>query len=525
MSDCLRGRARLGTIGAGRCAAAVAAGTRPEAAGATAAARRRGGRAAVALGLGLALAAAMSAPAGDAHAKLAPRHLLRASGLTALYAGGPGSLAVTLVTRDPGEKDAPERPVPGAKVSVLLDSDGGRALFAGTTDAAGSVVARFTVPAGLVGAHRLRVVSSHADGDQSLVVDVDVRDPSDERLVHLATDKPLYQPSQTIHFRALVVRALDLHALAGAPVVFEVRAPGDVLVHRAEVAAGAMGVASSELELGPEVPLGPYTVRATSGATKVERSVTVSKYALAASKVDVELDRPYYRPGDRLVAKIKATYSFGRPVAGASLDLNVVVSPSGSPVSVYRTYATTDAEGRYTLDYRLPLDHWALPKGFARAALALDVVATDRGGETITASESSTVAEDVLMTKVVPGRDPLVAGVPNPVFVIVHYPDGKPAADCAVRLEGWGEAITGAAGIARFDVTPKAEGTASLRMELADAFGNRADAAASVAVARAGLVVRAERSLYHADEKVTFEVLVPEAARGSGFVSVDVARR
>ena len=474
---------------------------------------------AMVVSLCIALAGA-SAPA--AAGTLAPRHLLRASGLTSLYAGGPGSLSVALVERDPGEKDAPERPVPGATVTVLLDS--GATLFTGKTDATGALVARFTVPDGVTGAHRLRVVSAHADGEQSLLVDVDVRAPSDERLLHLATDKPMYQPTQTIHLRALLVRATDLHALAGVGVVFEVRAPGGVLVHRAEVPASPLGVASSEIALGPEVPLGAYEVSATSGSTKVARTVTVSKYELAASKVEVDLDRPYYRLGDRVVAKIKATYSFGKPVAGASLDINLSASPYGTPISLFRTYATTDADGRFTFDYRLPTEHYALGKGFARAPLSIDVVATDRGGETIVASEASTIAEDVLMTKVVPGRDPLVAGVANPVYVIVHYPDGKPAADCAVRAGAYGEAITGAAGIARFDITPK-PGETSVSLELADAYGNRASTSASLRAERAGLVVRAERSLYGAKDEIAFDVLVPEAARGSGFVHLEVARR
>jgi hypothetical protein len=49
----------------------------------------------------------------------------------------------------------------------------------------------------------------------------DVRIKADSKIL-LVTDKPLYQPGQLIHIRALALQAFDLHPAAGKELIFEV---------------------------------------------------------------------------------------------------------------------------------------------------------------------------------------------------------------------------------------------------------------------------------------------------------------
>ncbi|MBT9560386.1 MAG: hypothetical protein IV100_30455, partial [Myxococcales bacterium] len=67
------------------------------------------------------------------------------------------------------------------------------------------------------------VVSARtATGGADASTDVEVRR---ERRILLTTDKPLYQPGQTIHVRALAVKRPQNSPVAGEEAIFEVQDP------------------------------------------------------------------------------------------------------------------------------------------------------------------------------------------------------------------------------------------------------------------------------------------------------------
>ena len=74
--------------------------------------------------------------------------------------------------------------------------------------------------------------------------------------VLLSTDKPVYQPGQTIHMRSLALDALDLHAADGETVTFTVTDPQGNKLTRSEVAASRYGLASPDLAPGTPAPHG-----------------------------------------------------------------------------------------------------------------------------------------------------------------------------------------------------------------------------------------------------------------------------
>src|SRR5262249_53292329 len=115
-------------------------------------------------------------------------------------------------------------PLPGAQVEVTLRSKEGKTypLYSGTTGDDGTARADFAVPKVPAGPYKLEVATKSKFGQEKLERDVRVKS---EAKVLLVTDKPLYQPGQLIHARALCLHPFDLTPVANAELTFEVEDP------------------------------------------------------------------------------------------------------------------------------------------------------------------------------------------------------------------------------------------------------------------------------------------------------------
>ena len=81
----------------------------------------------------------------------------------------------------------------------------------------------------------------------------------------LVTDKPLYQPGQLMHLRALALQSFDLKPVAGADLTFEVEDAKGNKVFKQALKTSDFGVASADFQLADEVNAGDYHIRAVLG--------------------------------------------------------------------------------------------------------------------------------------------------------------------------------------------------------------------------------------------------------------------
>ena len=145
----------------------------------------------------------------------------------------------------------------------------------------------------------------------------------DKVSILLTTEKPLYQPGQTIHARALALDRADHQAAAGRKLTFEVEDSRGNKVFKKATQTDAFGIASAEFGLADEVNLGTYHLRALMDATNTsELALNVERYVLPKFKVAVEFAgngneaKHGYRPGDHVTGTVRANYFFGKPVDG-----------------------------------------------------------------------------------------------------------------------------------------------------------------------------------------------------------------
>ena len=107
--------------------------------------------------------------------------------------------------------------------------------------------------------------------------------------VSLSTDKPIYQPGQTLHTR-LMAFGVNKKAIAGQPVILKILDPEETLVTRIELQTSPFGIAAADWQIPDKLRLGTYRIQANFGEGRYEDSgasatVKISRYELPSFTV------------------------------------------------------------------------------------------------------------------------------------------------------------------------------------------------------------------------------------------------
>jgi hypothetical protein len=269
----------------------------------------------------------------------------------------------------------------------------------------------------------------------------------------LTSDKPVYQPGQTIRVRSLALRRPDLKPVGARAVTFSITDPkGNVIFKRNDVTS-KHGIAAIDCPLASELIEGVYTIASRIDKTESKLQVEVKKYVLPKFKIDVQLAETFYQPGQRVEGKIQANYFYGKPVNDASVEIHVQ-DLNGLAALVPDIKATTDATGQTKFDFALPANLAAREQdGVVRFGVKATV--TDSAGQKETRGTISVASSEVLRVEAIPEAGALVRGVTNRVYVFVGYPDGRPAAKARVVVSDRDEELgTNDFGITWFDCKP-----------------------------------------------------------------------
>jgi hypothetical protein len=134
----------------------------------------------------------------------------------------------------------------------------------------------------------------------------------------VSTDKPLYQPGQTVHARILAFDP-SRHALGNEKATLKISDPDNTTVFRSDLTTSRFGVASTDWALPDNQRLGGYLIevsldRGTYEDSSGAASVKISRYDLPNFSVNVKPDRAYYVPGQDAEVEVRADYLFGQPV-------------------------------------------------------------------------------------------------------------------------------------------------------------------------------------------------------------------
>jgi uncharacterized protein YfaS (alpha-2-macroglobulin family) len=454
------------------------------------------------------------------------RPVIHIIGQQSYLAGGPAAVRI-IVTDSENEAISGRSSV---RIEFLNSKEQPRLLFAGRINSRGTSEAEFRLPSGLVGTYQLRYTADTPIGTTEFTQSVRLEDKVS---ILLTTGKPIYQPFQTIHVRALALDRSDHEAANARKLSFVVEDSRGNKVFKKATATDAFGVASAEFALADEVNLGTYHLRALMGdpespSNTAEIAINVQRYVLPKFKVAVELGekgkapKRGYQPGDHVTGTVRANYFFGKPVDRAEISLKA----SAMDVEVVEFASekgTTDADGAYHFDLTLSKYFAGKPLSHGAARVLIEATVMDSAGHAETRGEPITVSASPLLITAVPEGGTLVPNLENQVFILTSYPDGTPAkADVTVRAAGneVQHATTDEGGIAMVTLKPRS-GSESLRIEAADQEGNRASSKVDLQ-SRQGedqILLRTERAVYRPGERIELKVFSTKS-RGAAYVDM-----
>lgn len=424
--------------------------------------------------------------------------------------------AVRVVVRN----QATGLPVPEANVTLRMrPKEGGasQTLFTGRTDASGTVPISFTLPADLKREQLLVVEASSSAGRDQVEKDVIVQR---SYRVLVTTDKPLYQPGQVIHLRALGLGTLDRVPAKNETLEFTIQDPKGNKVFRKSVPTSAFGVASADFTLAETVNSGAYKITAALGDTTSEKTVTVKQYVLPKFKVTVETDRSFYLPGERVTGRVRADYFFGKPVTQSKVEMTGFVFDVQKVDLVSLTGKTND-DGVYEFAFNLANYFAGSGRDRDRADFTVQVGVTDQANHTEQNDLVLPISRDPLLIDAAAESGKLVPGIENIVYILTSLPDGSPVeADLTVGGAGAStQARTGKYGLAEVKLTPA--GNAPLTITARDARGRTATRSITLESETAGdaLLLRPDRAVYRVGETMHLTIL-SRASVGTAYLDL-----
>ncbi|MFO0809348.1 MAG: alpha-2-macroglobulin family protein [Gemmataceae bacterium] len=273
-------------------------------------------------------------------------------------------------------------------------------------------------------------------------------------ITHLATDKPMYQPGETVRFRSLTLDRLRLRPPSeDFTLSFVVRDPRNV--ETAIVTGRALltgpdgrpvtgpdgkaiaGVGAGEWVIPESASGGEWTLvvrEQSSRFPEQKRTFLVNKYQPPRLNKVLEWSKKSYGPGETVVANVKVERAEGGPVTGKPVTAEVRVDDATFRIG---QNLTTDAEGRVAIRY-------ALPEKIERGVASLNLGITD-GGTVEPLSKPIPIVLKKFLVDFYPEGGDLVAGVPNRVYFQVRSTLGKPADVTGRIVDAAGQTVATAA--------------------------------------------------------------------------------
>ena len=262
-------------------------------------------------------------------------------------------------------------------------------------------------------------------------------------LTHLATDKPMYRPGETVHYRSLTLERFSLKPVeAELNLQFSVHAPkgdevfkqsGAARLRKADGKLVAMpdgkpvtGVGAGEYLLPVGLVGGEYTLKVSETNNRFpeqERKFIVNNFANPRLNKELDFTRKSYGPGQEVVAACSAMRAEGGPVANRPVLASMFIDgkpygPDGKAGA--KTLALqTDALGKVNVRFKLPE---VIERGQASLTVQFD-----DGGNVEPLVRTIPIALKKLQVEFFPEGGDLIAGGANRVYFQARTTLDKPA--------------------------------------------------------------------------------------------------
>jgi hypothetical protein len=331
-----------------------------------------------------------------------------------------------------------------AAAAAAAPANPGPAAAANATHAAGKKPPLPALPAAPAPAASPRAQGMPVEDLQRLIADFFAGRPGQRS--YLQTDKPLYQPGETIWFKSWSLKSRQLEASDMSETTVELISPkgASVMKKRLRLLSGS---ANNDFVLPDEAQGGEYTLRATAAdGEKTERAIIVAGYEAPRMKKKLEFVKKSYGAGDTVAATLELKRPTGEVLANKSVS--AVVTLDG--VELPRIRLATNAEGNALLKFDLPKT--------ITAGDGLLTILVEDGGITESISKAIPILQKKLVLAFFPEGGKMVAGLPTRLYFEAKTLQGKPADVSGRLVDDLGHAVAKFAtyknGLGRLEMTP-----------------------------------------------------------------------
>jgi hypothetical protein len=274
-------------------------------------------------------------------------------------------------------------------------------------------------------------------GDFSNEVMTDIPIPS--RLsARIQTDKPIYQPGQTLHVRAVILDPQG-KAMDGATVVLRIDDQDNDRMHTSHLVTSRSGVIHEDWSIPATTGLGAFQIAVTTeddeDYTLARHAVRISRYELPDFNVVAKPDRAAYLADQKTKVSVTGTYLFDKPVPRGHVKVSRAGEGRWNPKTrKYEATSETVAEGQagedgtFVAELQLKEDHEELQKSDYERFQDVHFVAyyTDsNSGRTEQRRFDVRITREPIHVYVLPVN--CSGPLPVPVYVSTSYADGNPA--------------------------------------------------------------------------------------------------
>jgi hypothetical protein len=275
---------------------------------------------------------------------------------------------------------------------------------------------------------QVKLTAQRGDFKQTLSLDVKL---TEQCSIRVQTDKPIYQPGQTVHMRAVVFNSKN-RAAAGTAVQLRVHDHEEQLATAADLIASKFGIVQHDWTIPASATSGAYRItfendEDRNGCTGAH-AIRISRYELPMFTVTTKPDRTAYLPSEtRARVTVSGAYLFGKPVPKGNVRI-VRINESSRNGDESAAEGVAGEDGTYTANINLSEDHSTFARSPSQRFLDLHFAAyyTDQAsGRTEQRKFDLRVTHDPIHVYITRGQP--FTGSGQPVYVSTSYADGRPA--------------------------------------------------------------------------------------------------
>ncbi|MBN9118816.1 MAG: alpha-2-macroglobulin [Planctomycetes bacterium] len=374
---------------------------------------------------------------------------VRLTGPAHVQPGAPNSWKVETLNRHGA-------PITPKKLELVVKDSAGKTLLTEPNERPTGAATTLTLPLQFwadvkPGTELFLHVSALTDDDRKGILEERIPLARPVYVTHLATDKPLYKPGETIRFRSLTLDRASLQPPAhDQHLRFRLRDPGDAVVpldegngrllHNMQPVMGLdkrplRGIGVGEYALpteaaGGEYKLDLYEVESGTGREILleTRKFIVNRYVPDTFEKKLEFDGKSYGAGDTVQARIEVSRTAGGPMKDAKANVVATVDGREFYKQTGATFTIVPAERGATkavLDvrFKLPADIFEKAAKDVPPSATLSLNIQD-GSDAEPIVRPIPLVTKSLKVEFFPEGGDIIDGVPGRVYFMVKTPGG-----------------------------------------------------------------------------------------------------